>query len=636
MLEKSSRLNPRFAARSAAKPGADTPVGAEAVVRKWCQGLTFAWAKVNPWHRYARQAQRLALPFFLSFVTGANASALVKNPETFVYAISGDIDSLDPHWQYDGVSQMVSHQIYETLVSYHGSSIKEFEPMIASMVPSQANSLLSADGLRYTFPIRKGVLFHDGTPLTPQDVKYSLLRFLLMDRSAGASFLLLGPILDVRSTRDSGGLPVEELFDLADRAVRVEGGAVVVELRRPYPALLHVLASYCPIVSKSWTASRGGWDGTGKTWRKFNDPRKQDSPLYEQANGTGPFLLERWDKQQRQLTLSRHERYWRTPAKLKHLVIKTVDEFSARKLMLKAGDADAAFVERQFAAQVENLPGVVAEDFLPFFEVHNAFVFNFDINPVGNTDIGSGKLDGAGIPPNFFTDIHLRRAFAHAFDYNAYVSAGYRGKALRARGPIPYGLDVYNGRQAVPEYSPAKAAELFRKAWEGQVWEKGFKFTVSYMKGRADRQLACVMLKHSVESINPRFSIDVRPVEWSSHLSAAVSRKLPMVNARWGLDIPDAHNSAYAFLHSEGYYPKSSGYVNPRADRLVESAANELDPDRRRLLYFELQALAAMDLPAFFTVDTYHLRVRRGWVKGWDYNPMMMYGYFYPVSKEEP
>ena len=59
----------------------------------------------------------------------APAGAGVKNPDTFVYVITGDVDSLDPHWQYDGISQLVGHQVYETLLFYPGSSIKDFEPI---------------------------------------------------------------------------------------------------------------------------------------------------------------------------------------------------------------------------------------------------------------------------------------------------------------------------------------------------------------------------------------------------------------------------------------------------------------------------------------------------------------------------
>ncbi|MBI4386984.1 MAG: ABC transporter substrate-binding protein [Elusimicrobia bacterium] len=562
--------------------------------------------------------------------------AQIPRPEMLVYAIVGDIDSLDPHWMYDGISHEVMWQMYEGLVGYKGGSVTEFEPLLASIVPSKGNGLLSADGLAYTFPIRKGVRFHDGSPLTAEDAKYSLMRLLLMDRAGGGSSLLLEPILGVQTSRDGSGKPIPELFNAADEALRVEGGALVLRLKKPFAPLLSILASYAAIASKPWTVANGGWDGTEKTWTRFNNIPKEGSHLHTHVNGTGPFALDLWNIREKQLVLRRNLNYWRPPPKLTHLIFKTVDEFSTRKLLLQAGDADAAFVERQFLPQLSGLEGVVIDDELPRLGIDGAFIFNFKTQLQGNPYVGSGSLDGDGVPPDFFADVDLRRAFAHAFDYEAFLRDGFRGKGTRARGPIPPAAFGYNYRQAVHSYSPQRAAELFKKAWGGQVWEKGFRLTLTYAQGRADRQLACEILKKGVESVNPKFRVDIRGIQWSTFLSAFIAGKLPLVNARWAMDYPNPHNAVHPFLHSEGFYARAAGYKNPRADLLMEKAVRELDPDKRRALYFDLQQLAYEDLPALFTVDDYFVRARRGWVRDWGYNPILMYGYFYPVYKGEP
>ncbi len=565
---------------------------------------------------------------------GVSALAQVKNPDTFVYAISGDVDSLDPHWEYDGVSQEVQYQVYETLIFYRGSSLEEFEPLLSSVVPGRANGLISPDGLRYSFPIRKGVRFHDASPLTPEDVKYSLMRFLLTDRASGPSFLLLEPLLGASSLSGPNGKPKAGIFKEADQAVRVEGGAVVLRLKKPYAPLLSVLAAFCPIASKSWTAAHGGWDGRQETWTRFHNPAKEATPLYEQANGTGPFRLERWDKENKQVILARNEGYWRKPPALKRVVFRTVGEAATKKLLLAAGDADAVMLERPFLPQVSDLPGVTVEDDLPLLEAHNAFVMNFRINVEANPYVGSGKLDGKGIPHNFFADVNVRKALAHAFDAEAYIQGGYRGKGERARGPIPKGVFGHNPRQPVYEHDPRKAEAFFKKAFGGRVWEEGFFFAITYMEGRSDRQLACQILKTNVEALNPRFKMEVRGIQWSTWLSAFSAGKLPMANARWHLDFPDPHNAVFPFLHSQGYYAKVQGYSNPRADKAIEEARQEQDREKRRALYHELQAIAYAEVPQIYTLDTYHFRVMRSWVKGWTYNPIIMYGYLYPVYKE--
>jgi peptide/nickel transport system substrate-binding protein len=564
------------------------------------------------------------------------AGAQVRNPETFVYAITGDVDSLDPHWQFDSVSQELAIHLYDALINFKGAAVDQFEPSLSTMVPSRENGLLSEDGLRYAFPIRKGVKFHDGSTLTPEDVKYSIMRAMLLDRSGGGSYLLLEPLLGVQTTLDEDGKPVADLWELAEDAIKIERGAVVIKLKKAYAPLLSVLATYSPVVSKQWMTAKGAWDGKRETWIQHRDIAREQSPLFLQANGTGPFMLERWDRENKQLLLSRFDPYWRGAAKLKRLVFKTVNDPAARKLMLQAGDADAVMAERQYLPQFSSIEQVTVIDDLSFLETHNFFAFNFKIDPTANPYVGSGRLDGDGIPGDFFTDPDVRRGFAYAFDYDAYIRDGYRGKGEVARGPIPKGVFGYNSRQVTMRHDPQKAEQHFRRAQGGAIWEKGFRFTLTYMEGRADRQLACVILKHEVEKLNPKFKIDIRGVQWSTWLSAFSQRKIPMSNTRWHMDYPDAHNAVFPLMHSQGYYAKLQGYSNPRVDRLIEQARVEQDLDKRRVLYRELQATAHTELPQIYTLDTYFFQVHRSWVKNWTFNPITLYGYLYPVSKEAP
>src|SRR2546430_6625212 len=133
----------------------------------------------------------------------------VKNPDTFVTLRYGDPESLDPAYQYDTASyEVVYPNVYETLIGYDGSVLSTYVPRLATQVPSLANHLISADGLTYTFPIREGVKFHDGTTMTPEDVRYSTLRFMLQDRDGGPSWLLLSPLVGKESTRDGDKIAV--------------------------------------------------------------------------------------------------------------------------------------------------------------------------------------------------------------------------------------------------------------------------------------------------------------------------------------------------------------------------------------------------------------------------------------------
>ncbi len=564
----------------------------------------------------------------------AQPSAQDRDSRTFYYAVSGQVDSLDPAWQFDGLSNEVIFQVYENLISYDGAATDKFIPLLSYAVPSRDNGLISPDGLRYTFPIQRGVRFHDGSKLAAEDVRYSILRFLLMDRLNGPSFLLLNPILGVDSTLGPDGKPDPSLFARAQSAVQIQGDSVVITLPKPVPYFLSILASVCPIVSKAWTIAHGGWDGRESSWIRYRNPVKEYSALYDKANGTGPFRLDMWDKRANELTLVRNDDYWRRRAKLTRIVYRTVDKPSRRLSLIESGDVDAVVLERQYLEQAASMPGVEVRDDEPLLEVHDVFIPIFHLDPVANHYIGSGILDGRGIPPDFFADINVRKGFAQAFDYDGYIAQGYGGKAERARGPIPRGLFGYNPLQGVFSYSPEEAAKSFQKAFEGELWRQGFMMTIGYAQGQKDRELACKMMKEGVEALNPKFHVNVVPMASDALFEAFVSRRMPMMLDRWVMDYPDPADSVYPFLDSHGYYAKVQGYSNLVADDYIEKARHEVQVRERKYDYWELQAIARMDVPQIYTVDTFNAEVTRSWVRDWTYNPIIFYGYLYPVHKE--
>src|ERR1035437_5574314 len=104
----------------------------------------------------------------------ARAVEPVRNPDTFTLAEIQDVSSLDPAFPYDGSSQSIIQNVYETLIGFKGSSVSEYEARIAEKVPSLENGGISPDGRIYKFSIRKGVKFQDGTEVAPEDVRYSL------------------------------------------------------------------------------------------------------------------------------------------------------------------------------------------------------------------------------------------------------------------------------------------------------------------------------------------------------------------------------------------------------------------------------------------------------------------------------
>ncbi|MBI4386983.1 MAG: ABC transporter substrate-binding protein [Elusimicrobia bacterium] len=584
--------------------------------------------------------QRAAAALMLGLATSAPALPQVKNPDTYTYATITDADSLDPAWSYDTASHFIALNIYEPLFDYEGTSTERLEPRIATQVPSRANGLLSKDGKTYRIPIRKGVRFHDGTPMTPEDVRYSILRFLLQDRDAGPSSLLLQPLVGYPATRDEKGKLNPNAYKDAARAVQVEGDRVVLRLPKPYAPLLTILAQWAPVLSKQWAAKNGDWDGSEATWAKYNNPAKQNAPFFEKANGTGPFMLERWERRTKELILARNENYWRKPAKLKRVIIKTVTEMGTRKLMLQAGDVDNVYCLSPEYNQFQNLPGIEVIDDLPTIEMNPVAYFTFKINPVANPYIGSGKLDGNGVPPDFFSDLDVRKGFSYAFDYQGFIRDVFRGKGTQATGCIPKTLPGHNPKQRVYSLDLEKSRAHFQKAWGGKVWENGFEFSFLYNSGNTIRENLCQILKRNIEGLNPKFRINVRPVEWPTFLDGYKASKLPVFIIGWKADFPDPHNFAFPLMHSQGSYPFAQRYKNPQADRWVEQALDETNPEKRKKIYQRLQELEFEDVPHLLFIDQALYRVQRTWVKGWINNPVFpdapWGAYFYPMYKEAP
>jgi len=591
-------------------------------------------------HRRLLMLLVFTLVVALAGFNGVAQGQAVKNPDTLIVQSFGDPESLDPAWEYDTTSSAIgTWNIYETLVFFSGARTDLYEPMLATAVPSVANGGVSSDGKTYTFKIRQGVKFSDGTPLTAEDVKYSLMRIMLMDRDGGPSWLLLAPILgfDNQTTRDDKGNLIPDIYDRTNRAIQVKGDTVSITLKDPYSPFVSILATWSVVQSKQFVVANGGWDGSKATLASFNNPAKPDvATLFDKSAGTGPFKLERWDRGTKTVTLVRNDNYWRAPAKLRRVIFQTVEEFGPRRLALQNGDADIlGGTDRSDQPAVTGIPGVRIVDDLARLTNNPALFMTMKIDPEGNSDIGSGKLDGNGIPPDFFSDIHVRRAFAYLFDRQAFIDQAFRGKGRLGNGPIPFGMLGYAPRGKWYEPSKDKAIAEFKEAWGGQVWDKGFKFTLSFNSGNISRQTGSQMLKEATEALNPKFKIDTRGITWSTYLGLYTKSKLPMFFIGWGADYPDPDNFAVPFMHSTGSFAKAQGYKNPEADRLIEQAARETDPKKREQLYFRLQEIAYQDVPTIYIIYRAEFIVMRSWVKGWYHNPMFNEGweYAYRFSK---
>ncbi|MCP3944222.1 MAG: ABC transporter substrate-binding protein [Desulfobacteraceae bacterium] len=536
----------------------------------------------------------------------------IKNPDTFIYVDYGTVRTLDPAVCYDVVGRQKLKNIYETLIYFDGSSTDKFVPVLATTVPTIENGGISPDGKTYKFQIRKNVKFHNGAVMTPEDVVYSFKRNMICDSAGGPMWMLIEALTGEGGTRDDGKI-IPGIFDKIDRAVEAKGDEIIFHLPAAYPPFLSIMTYTTSVVlNKKWCIENNCWDGNIANAAKYNRPAPGYEPLQKIENGTAPYFMKSWVPS-KEFVFERFDSYWGPKPQLKYAVFKYVKEWSTRKLMLQNGDADRAMVDLNYVPEVRQMSGLTLYE-VPQLD-YSAALFCQKINSIGNPNIGSGKLDGEGIPPDFFADINVRKAFLHAMDRKTYKNDVFNGLVVMPTSPnvegLPYHKDV-----PVYAFDLEKSKEFMKKAWDGKAWEKGFKMIITHNTGNEMRQAAAHMLAENIASLNPKFQIEVRNVDWKDYTVKYRQFEFPIFIIGWSADYADPHNFMYTFMHSKGVYGSFMAYKNEEVDKLCSAGIKTVDPLKRQEIYSKLQDLWYIDaigIPLYQSID---LRAYKNYISG--------------------
>ena len=541
----------------------------------------------------------------LSFALAAQAAH--KEPphhrESFVILLRHHLRSLDPGVAYDQNSYSIVANLYEPIIAFDGAQDR-FKPWLATAVPTKANGLLSADGRTYRFPLRSGVRFHEGETLTAEDARYSLLREMLIETPGHSSSLLLRPLLGVDSALDAEGRWGLEQASV-ERAVRVEGGELVFELKKPFPGFLAMLAAWPAVMPKSWALAQGDWDGRIP---KPGEPRLAASEsLRFHANGTGAYRLVRSTGDGREAWFERFDGYWGPAPDIGKVYVRSEPHDAIRAALLRDGEADYAYVDGSDLAALGAEKDIKIETGIPNYATGETMFLTLALDGKDNSRLGSGLLDGAGIPPDFFKEPQVRQAFALSFDFDAYNREALGGYGKHAGGPIAETL--LPGKVAPPyPYDLAKAKKLFKGAYGGLLWKRGFRLVMAYPRGLPRRQAALEILKRGVEAVNPAFHVDIEGMHSGDFEREAFSHRLPVSVISLSPDYPDPHAIAFEFFHSKGLFPRAQAFADPELDRLEEEAAAEPDPAARVAKYIRLEELAGKRAYQIYTDHHPHVR----------------------------
>ncbi|MFC1803125.1 ABC transporter substrate-binding protein [Thermoproteota archaeon] len=502
----------------------------------------------------------------------------IRNPDTYTYASQGWVLTYwDLHRVAGSHSRLFTLSITDLLARTGQGDI---EPKTEESLSERWE--VSDDGLQYTFYLRKGIKFWNGEELTAEDVEYSYERSLALWRARGR-YAYPG-VTWSSLTGVPEGEPISD--EVIKNSVEViDKYTIRFNLGKPYAPFLSDMAwpDAQGILNKKYAIEHGAWswDDT-RDWEALDG---WDEPMSsgEALMCTGPYIpvLDEWSPGER-MVFVRFEDYWQGPAPIKNIRVIFAPEWSTRKLLLQSAEADSIAVRS--ADQFEQL--IDQEGIKPILAKYSGsaeflyFGVNFD---------PAVQVPQNQVPPDFFADVHMRKAFAYAFPYEKYIEEVYLGYAERAKGPLPEGRKGAFVTSPY-EYDPEKAIEELKLAHGGKYWEEGFQVTAGTQGWATETHgIAYQLLAAEFQKIDPKFKVIPVPATWTAMLTYPIG----IVSEKSALD-PSNYDTIYHSQHSWEY---SYGWKNERFDELIEaSVVTPLIEDRLPLIE-EAAEIAAEECP---------------------------------------
>ena len=532
---------------------------------------------------------------------------LVPNSDTLVEETSREPGpgGYDPALGWDAGTNVVLENVFEQLVTYDGPHADKFIPWLAESWD------VSPDGLVYTFHLRQGITFQDGTPFDAAAVKFSFDRAILINHADGPQYLIApretmaikgGPRYYEAPTTTKNYDPEEAKIYLAQEGVKVlDQYTVQFTLEHPYAAAIATFAfqSSASIVSPTYVKA----NCPGSPEMEGVMPGIECEFTRTHGVGTGPYKLVEVTPKSRTV-LERYDGYWggpnhAGPGKLKRYIIKYVPEIGTRELDLYAGTADGI-----------ELPATHAFDLID----KNAWLNNHEIKPLKpGIRVWTAKTlqiqdfyVNPRMPP--FDKEDFRRAVAYAFPYEKYITQVLNGFGTTRAGEIPEGMLGYDPTLPGFKYDPDRARELFKKV--------GYKGSIEFLVSTGDymSMTATLLIKDSMKELAPDVDVKIKEVDNPTWLTLYHQFAVQVRVGGWLQDIADPAVMMGNFATPGGFRCKFTQFENETIINLVNEAAASLDPAKRAEIYREIQ-LEMIRKVAYIPISTpMALHAERDWV----------------------
>lgn len=501
-----------------------------------------------------RLSPLVALVAILAACRSPSSSELVQT--TLVIAQGGDPGALNPAVTTSGNTHPVTDQIFNGLVGLDA----ELNP-----VPELAERWhIEDDGRTYRFTLRDGVRWHDGTPFTSGDVKFTFDNALLKYHSRTRA-ALEGLLLGIETPDDRTAL---------------------FRLKRPYSPLLQRLdVVEASIIPRHQYAGQDLLSG---------EPTR--NPV-----GTGPFRFVSYAPGNN-LVLARNPLYFRKGMPgVDRLVFRIFPNPAMSVAALEKGEVDyVGAVPGADADRLRKTPGIVVV--------------------AGSGGSGGSLCQDVLIPNNTrtpFSDLRVRRAVAHAIDREFIVDRVYFNQGTPATGPISHLLTwAYTPETRQYPHDVVAARKLLDEAGF-KPGSNGERFTITFTHA-ANQQRLAQALRQQLRDVG--ITVNLQTLDFNAAVEQVFVKKtfdLGFASFCNGAD-PDIGVRRVYVSSNIGPFPFSNGagYRNARIDQLFDLGSEPVDRSARRHYYVEIQQTLADDVPYFWLIDSAGFRAHRAAFSG--------------------